>query len=335
MSQPLVTIVTPAYNQERYIAECIESTLAQTYANWEQIVVDDGSTDRTREVVAAFRDPRIKLIALPHRGLAALASTYNAALAASKGSLVAILEGDDAWPADKLATQVPTFDDPDVLLSWGRGETIDEGGARLGELVTVHTRAERVRWSTGEAFHRLVRSNLFAPSLSVMLRRSALDSIGGFRQTGSSLFVDLPTWLWLTATLKGQVEFVNHVLGRYRVHDAQTTRRTGAEMTRQHLDAVLTTVEALAPDTLTRVGWTDSTRRSAITRGRLAAGEGQLSARRFREARQAFVTALEDADRLTDRMLAGAGIASSVIRVDLVRRAMELRASLRRYVRPD
>jgi glycosyltransferase involved in cell wall biosynthesis len=60
---PRVTVLTAAYNQERYIGRCIESVLAQTYADWEMIIVDDGSTDNTRGVAASFCDPRIKLIA--------------------------------------------------------------------------------------------------------------------------------------------------------------------------------------------------------------------------------------------------------------------------------
>ncbi|HET7188328.1 MAG TPA: glycosyltransferase family 2 protein, partial [Gemmatimonadaceae bacterium] len=125
MPRPLVTILSPVYNQERYVAQCIESALAQTYTEWEQIFVDDGSTDGTRDVIARYRDPRIQVIALPHRGLGALAESYNAALAVARGSLVGILEGDDAWPADKLELQVPTFDDPATFLSWGRGALID------------------------------------------------------------------------------------------------------------------------------------------------------------------------------------------------------------------
>ncbi|NUP54884.1 MAG: glycosyltransferase, partial [Gemmatimonadaceae bacterium] len=89
--QPTVTIISPAYNQERYVAQCIESALGQTYPHWEQIFVDDGSTDGTRDVIARYRDPRIRLIALPHRGLGALVESYNAALAGARGALDAIL----------------------------------------------------------------------------------------------------------------------------------------------------------------------------------------------------------------------------------------------------
>ena len=117
--QPLVSILTPAYQQLGYIRRCIESVLAQSYARWELVVADDGSTDGTPEAVEAYRDARIQVLRLPHRGLGALAETYNAALARTSGPLVAILEGDDRWPPDKLALQVPVFEDEGVALSWG------------------------------------------------------------------------------------------------------------------------------------------------------------------------------------------------------------------------
>src|SRR5436190_82102 len=95
---PLVSIITPTYNHERFIGPCIESLLAQTYENWEQIIIDDGSTDHTADVVRRYSDPRIKYIYQQHRGVESLAHTYNRALKTSHGRLVAILEGDDACP---------------------------------------------------------------------------------------------------------------------------------------------------------------------------------------------------------------------------------------------
>jgi glycosyltransferase involved in cell wall biosynthesis len=133
----LVSIISPTFNQQRYVAQCIESALAQTYPNWEQSFVDDGSTDATREAIASYPDPRIRLIALPHCGLGALAESYNAALAVASGSLVGILEGDDAWPADKLERQVPLFDDPGTVLGWGRGALIDAEGRPIRVMTTM------------------------------------------------------------------------------------------------------------------------------------------------------------------------------------------------------
>lgn len=330
MERSLVTIISPTYNQERYVARCAESALAQTYEEWEQIFVDDGSTDATREIITGFNDPRIRLLSLPHGGLGTLKRSYNAALAASGGSLVAILEGDDLWPPDKLATQVSSFERPDTVLSWGRADLIDDQGSIVGEVATIREKHASVRITTADAFHRLTRRNFLVPTVTVMLRRDALDAIGGFRQTGSSMLVDLPTWLWATATHDGHVEFLNHRLGFYRLHDVQASQQKRAQMTREHFTVVRTVESKLGAEALRRVGWSSEARKRAESRAWIAEGELALEAGRPREARQAFGRAMRTGAGRADRVLAAIGLLSSVIRVDLVRVAFALRAWMRR-----
>ncbi len=105
-NNPLVSIITPTYNHEKFIGTCIESVLKQTYQNWEMIIIDDGSTDKTGVVVAKYDDDRIKYVKQENLGIWKLSETYNKALDMSMGDLVAILEGDDAWPNFKLEEQV-------------------------------------------------------------------------------------------------------------------------------------------------------------------------------------------------------------------------------------
>ena len=125
---PLVSIITPTYNHALYIGRCLESVLAQTEPRWEQIVVDDGSTDGTAEIVKHFADARIRYVAQPHRGISGLGDAYNLALDLARGEFVAILEGDDFWPQDKLERQLPEFEDPEVVLSWGLAAETDPAG---------------------------------------------------------------------------------------------------------------------------------------------------------------------------------------------------------------
>lgn len=123
VSLPVVSIITPVYNHERYIGECIESVIRQTYTSWEMIVVDDGSTDGTWDLVQRFAssDPRIRVIRQGHVGIWRLSETYNKALRASVGQLVAVLEGDDLWPANKLEIQVDLhLKDTSLIFSYGR-----------------------------------------------------------------------------------------------------------------------------------------------------------------------------------------------------------------------
>src|SRR6267378_3541577 len=125
---PLVSIITPTHNHEQFIGACIESVFRQTYSNWEQLVIDDGSTDTTPNIVSGFRDPRIRLERQANQGPFELANTYNRALSLAKGELIAILEGDDFWPRNKLATLVPAFLDSDVVLAYGEAVDVDARG---------------------------------------------------------------------------------------------------------------------------------------------------------------------------------------------------------------
>ncbi|MDM7940633.1 MAG: glycosyltransferase, partial [Methanothrix sp.] len=77
---PSVSIITPTYNHERYIAECIDSVLAQSYPYWEQIIIDDGSSDGTQDVISLYKDKRIKYIRQENKGIWRLGETYNKAL---------------------------------------------------------------------------------------------------------------------------------------------------------------------------------------------------------------------------------------------------------------
>lgn len=325
MGRPLVSIITPAYNQAQFIGHCIESVRAQTYNDWEQIIVDDGSSDGTPDIVEGFGDPRIRCIRLPHRGLAALAQSYNAGLSACNGELIAVLEGDDAWPSRKLDIQLPMFEDPDIYLTWGRAKIIDETDRPLGEFSTITTRKPYLRLSNRELFHRLTRMNVLAPSLTVMARRDALDRAGGFRQNGTSLYADLPTWLRLSATSSGAGCFINEILGCYRVHGDQTTHRFQQEMSTDHIHVVRSVVEGLSRDQLSRLEWNDDSRKRAEFSGILAEGVRLLRAKDQLGARRAFLRSLQMANSPADFAKTTMGLLSCLVRFDLLTAMYDLR----------
>jgi len=217
---PLVSIIMPTYNQKEFIDVAIRSVLAQTYPFWELLVVDDGSTDGTAEIVCQYQtqDPRIRLLRRPHKGVQALGELYNLALSMAKGELIAILEGDDFWPEDKLEKQVPAFKDSDVVLTWGISGYVDANGNLLGR-----SRAPRQRCLNGQkAFRALLVRNFATPTVTVMVRGDALRAVG-FVQPRGAPFVDYPTWFELVD--RGKLCFVDEVLGFWRVHRAQQSRR--------------------------------------------------------------------------------------------------------------
>ena len=112
----LVSIVMPSWNTGAFIAEAIRSVLRQTYGNWELIVVDDGSTDNTDEVVASFEDARIKYFKNPRNVGAAL--TRNRALREARGEWMAFLDSDDLWAPGKLERQLSFMKDGGHVFSY-------------------------------------------------------------------------------------------------------------------------------------------------------------------------------------------------------------------------
>jgi hypothetical protein len=326
-ARPLVSVITPSFCQQAYIGECLDSVARQSYVAWEQIVVDDGSTDATPNIVAARGDDRVRLIRLPHRGLAALAATYNTGLAAARGELIAVLEGDDAWPADKLSIQVAAFRDPDVLISWGRGAFIDETGRRVGSLAGIRTDREHLDIGLPELFAKLVRTNILTPAASVVIRRSALEAIGGFQQAGSRHYVDLATWLSLAGRLRGRARFINRELASYRVHAQQTSQRHARAMDAEHQDVVESVAATLPAANRERLGWHHLARDSAAAR-LIADGRWKLHDRDFREARRLFSRALFDARLMRDRLKGALGLGSALLHANVLDRSLAARSAL-------
>lgn len=130
----LVSIITPTWNCGRFIAETIESVLAQTYPNWEMLIVDDCSTDNTRDIVASFNDPRIKYHCLESNSGAAVAR--NTALRMAKGRWIAFLDSDDLWKPDKLERQISFMQKSNYAFSYHPYSEIDEEGKYLNKSIT-------------------------------------------------------------------------------------------------------------------------------------------------------------------------------------------------------
>ena len=144
----LVSVITPSYNSEKYILQTIRSVQAQTYSNWEMIIVDDCSKDSTCEIVekAAAQDPRIRLLRQEKNAGAGAARTR--ALWEARGRFIAYLDADDIWKPEKLEKQVA------FMLKGGYGfsctsyEVIDDDGHRLGKKVHMLPRSDYVGFLT-------------------------------------------------------------------------------------------------------------------------------------------------------------------------------------------
>jgi len=167
MSEPLVSIIINCYNGEKYLAQAIESVLAQTYPNWEIIFWDNQSTDRSAQIARNYSNPRLKYFYAPeHTGLYA---ARNLALDKAQGQLFAFLDVDDWWLPDKLARQVPLFGDSQVGFVCANYWIESE---RKGRRWLAVKRAIPSGWVLSD----LLRS-YFVGLLTLMIRRTALTSL--------------------------------------------------------------------------------------------------------------------------------------------------------------
>ncbi len=135
MEAPLVSIITPLYNSEAFILECIQSLQKQTFPNWEQLVVDDASTDQSLRLVQkiALQDHRIKLVSLPKNKGAAFCR--NLATEKASGTFIAFLDSDDFWAPEKLEKQINFMQSQGASVSFTNYLHVDETGGALGKRI--------------------------------------------------------------------------------------------------------------------------------------------------------------------------------------------------------
>jgi teichuronic acid biosynthesis glycosyltransferase TuaG len=237
--QPLVSIIMPAYNASRHIAESVQSALAQTYPHWELLVVDDGSTDDTAEVVQGFitSDPRIRYFSRPNGGQAA---ARNTGLRKASGDLVAFLDADDLWLPEKLESQLAVLDGTGADLVYCDGYVFyDDGSPEQSDLFAVVPGA-----ADAATMLRLLYAYNRIATLSVVVRREALDRVGMFdenRRIQNCEDYDL----WIRMARAGCSFYgMPEKLMRYRRHAGSTTYRESrmlrpmVEVARKHADCL-------------------------------------------------------------------------------------------------
>lgn len=199
MCDQIVSIITPTYNCASYIAETIDSVLSQTYGNWEMIIVDDCSTDNTKDVVSKYSDHRIKYYCLERNSGAAAAR--NKALSLAKGQWVAFLDSDDLWLPTKLERQLDFMMRNEISFSYHRYSEISESGEDLGVEVG----------GLGKVSKFQMFSCCWPGCLSVMYDR---DKIGLIQIKDVKKNND--TAIWLKVIKKVPCYLLNENLARYR-----------------------------------------------------------------------------------------------------------------------
>lgn len=203
---PAVSVVVSAYNAERYLREAVDSILAQTFTDFELIVIDDGSKDGTLGILRQYekRDARFRVISRANKGLTI---SLNEGLAAARGALIARMDGDDVCLPTRFEKQVAFLhENPEVVVVGCGVELIDPYGLHIGAVTYPST-------------HEAIDARLLAgeggaiPHPGSMMRKSAFDQTGGYRaQFNNSEDLDL----WLRLAEIGKVANLPEILLKYR-----------------------------------------------------------------------------------------------------------------------
>jgi glycosyltransferase involved in cell wall biosynthesis len=208
---PRVSVLVPAWNAQAYLADALDSALAQSYRSFEVVVVDDGSTDATTAIARryAYRsNGRIRLLRQANAGLPA---ARNAAMAAAQGEFFALLDSDDVWQPNHLAHAVAALDaDPTVGLVHANIERMDGEGHSLGVPLRF--------WNLQpDAYAAIALRHEHVSCPTAVFRRACVDDVGGFDPRFTGLGCE-DRDLWLRIAERWRLRYLDLVSARYRIH---------------------------------------------------------------------------------------------------------------------
>ena len=239
MAPPRVSVIIIVYDGETYLAEAIESVLAQTWPDYELLVVDDGSRDGSRELAQTYvqaHPERVRLLRHPGGVNRGMSATRNLGLAHAQGDLVAFLDADDVWAPGKLAEQVAILDEqPEAGMVYGRAliwnawrpdaaeeDFVYDLGVEPGQL-----------YAPPHLFHLQLKNVYQTPTSSgSLLRKSLVDGVGGFEAAFKGMFEDQV--FYAKALLAAPTYVADAVWFKYRQHPQSATAASAAAGADEH-----------------------------------------------------------------------------------------------------
>ena len=245
-----VSVVMPLYNAEQYVEEAIRSVLAQTYPDFELLIIDDGSTDRSGHIAGSISDSRVRLVWQKHRGVA---GARNTGISLASGQYIALLDAADRWSPDKLERHVRHLrENPDIGVSYSQSSLVDEKGRSLGVVLSSKL--------NGVTSKDVLCRNPVANSSAAVLRAEALEAIKHEGTKGRACyfdetlaqFEDMECWLRIVATTPWRLAGIASPLTWNRVPSTESTADLEAHFCAW--SKVLQKTATLAPDLVRRHG---------------------------------------------------------------------------------
>lgn len=230
MNKPFFSVICPLFNAETFLAEAANSIIAQTLTNWELILVDDGSTDNSLNIVNnwAEKDARIRVLQHLNGANKGVSASRNLGIKQAKGEWIAFLDADDVWLPDKLEKQhkiIQQLSDKNLVLVYSQAKVIDADGnfIELKDQEKEHNPIHAI-YGSGKpgfqenAFKWAIKSVFEAPTSSVVSKKELLVDLNGFEE---DMRFSEDALLWYRIIEKGNIYFIDSPLIKYRVHPTQ------------------------------------------------------------------------------------------------------------------
>ncbi len=216
--EPVISVVIPTYNHARFLRKALESVCAQTFTDWEAIIVNNYSEDDTEAVVASFADSRIRLENFRNNGV--IAASRNVGTRLARGKYVAFLDSDDSWFPEKLARVKAALDQGSDLVC--HGETWMRNGVEFRQVCYGPVGKSH--------YHSLLFERNCISTSAVTVRKECLEKVGGCSEEPAFAMVeDYELWLKL-ARARCRFAFIDEMLGVFNLHDANSSRAVFRQM---------------------------------------------------------------------------------------------------------
>ena len=211
--RPTVSVVIPTYNRANFLPATIQSVLDQTFSDFEILVIDDGSTDNTDQIVRQISDDRVIYIRQSHSGLPAVGR--NKALAHARGRYIAFLDSDDLWLPQKLARQVKYMDShPNIAMTYTNAYAFTNDPDKFNPTSILSAR----QGMSGYIFEELY-GNPVILNLTVMIRSDVVSQVGMFDEN-PQLKANEDYEYWVRIAFRYQISYIDESLALYRQHPA-------------------------------------------------------------------------------------------------------------------
>ncbi len=338
--KPLISILTPVYNQSLYIRRTIHSVQNQTYKDWEWIILDDGSTDGTGDIIRSYQDSRIKYFFQEHAGINQLTRTHNKALSLCNGELIATLDSDDYWPEYNLEVHIKSFEDPDVVLSYGECCVVTPNEKKMSYIGIHEDTSIAKNDPVGSFLKGIINMNSLIPPSVIMMRHRTLLKIGGFLEEEG---VPWDSPIFPMFCLEGKFAAITKCLGYWRRHPSSTNLKRDQE---QLFDAVVAFLRKFLIqnkkklDTLGIYFNMESIERDWVIKKRahikfLPYNMAMLFLRLglFEEACAEFKKFKEESPSLKNRLIYLLFAISSLVKLDIVNPAARLKEKARKVIK--